>query len=258
MNGLRFDGITVRYGVGRRALTAVDGASLTVPHGAVVGLVGESGSGKSTLGRAVVGLSPVCSGRILLGDEDITPARGARRRQLGSRVQIVFQDPHTALDPRMTVGETIREALSAHRKVSRADRIAETAQLLELVTLDPTLEAVLPSRLSGGQRQRVGLARALAVEPDVLIADEITSALDASVQSAILNLVRELRARLDLTILFIGHNLGAVRYVADIIAVMHLGKIVEVAPTDELFGDPQHPYTRSLLDSVPQINRRSR
>ncbi|MFC3456296.1 ABC transporter ATP-binding protein [Amycolatopsis speibonae] len=251
MSGLSFDGLTVRY----RGLTAVNDVSLDIPHGRIVGLVGESGSGKSTLGRAAVGLSPVRAGRVLLGGEDITHAKGARRRRLGSRIHLVFQNPHSALDPRMTVGETISEALTAHRRLRRSERRSEIDRLLDLLALDPALASALPGALSGGQRQRVALARALAVEPEVLIADEITSALDASVQSAMLTLVRDLRDKLDLTILFIGHNLGAVRYVADVIAVLRQGELVEVAPTDKLFADPRHPYTRGLLDSVPRIGR---
>ncbi|ANN16089.1 ABC transporter ATP-binding protein [Amycolatopsis orientalis] len=251
MSGLSFDRLTVRY----PGVTAVDDVSLEVPHGRIVGLVGESGSGKSTLGRAAVGLAPVRAGRVLLDGEDITQAKGARRRRLGGRIHLVFQNPHSALDPRMTVGETVSEALTVHRGLRRSERRSEVARLLDLLELDPTLASVLPGALSGGQRQRVALARALAVEPEVLIADEITSALDASVQSAILNLIRELRDKLELTILFIGHNLAAVRYVADVIAVLRQGELVEVAPTDRLFAEPRHPYTRALLDSVPRIGR---
>ncbi|MGW4128470.1 ABC transporter ATP-binding protein [Amycolatopsis japonica] len=251
MSGLSFDRLTVRY----QGVTAVNDVCLEVPRGRIVGLVGESGSGKSTLGRAAVGLAPVRAGRVLLDGEDITRAKRARRRRLGGRIHLVFQNPHSALDPRMTVGETVSEALLAHRGLRRSERRSEVARLLELLELDPALASVLPGALSGGQRQRVALARALAVEPEVLIADEITSALDASVQSSILNLIRELRDKLDLTILFIGHNLAAVRYVADVIAVLRQGELVEVAPTDRLFAEPRHPYTRALLDSVPRIGR---
>jgi peptide/nickel transport system ATP-binding protein len=237
---LRFDDVSVRYGTGRRALTAVDGVSLTVPDGEVVGLVGESGSGKSTLARAAVGLADVTSGRILLGGRPV-PARGARRP-----VQLVFQDPYSSLDPRMTVGASIGEAMP------RRDRRADVPRLLELVELDADLAGVYPGELSGGQRQRVALARALVARPDVVIADEITSALDVSIQGTVLNLLRKLQRELGMSMLFISHNLAVVRYVASSIAVMYLGRIVEHGPADAVLGDPQHPYTRDLLAALPE------
>ncbi|MBC9716584.1 ABC transporter ATP-binding protein [Streptomyces sp. TRM66268-LWL] len=244
MSGLVFDRVGVRYGTGRRGFTAVDGVSLTVPPGQVVGLVGESGSGKSTLARAAVGLAPVGSGRILLDGTDVQRLPRGRRP-----VQMVFQDPYSSLDPRMTVGDSIAEAMPRGR--DRAARRAAVARLLEQVGLDPDRAGTLPGRLSGGQRQRVALARALAGEPDVVIADEITSALDVSVQGAVLNLVRDLQRRLGLSMLFISHNLAVVRYVSDHIAVMHQGRIVESGPAGEVLADPSHPYTRELLSAVP-------
>jgi peptide/nickel transport system ATP-binding protein len=241
MSELRLDAVSVRYG----RLTAVDGVSLTVPSGQVVGLVGESGSGKSTLARAAVGLSPVSGGRVLLDGVDVR--RLPRRKPL----QMVFQDPYSSLDPRMAVGESITEAMprGAHR--GAAGRRAEVARLLELVNLDPERAATLPGQLSGGQRQRVALARALAGQPKVLIADEITSALDVSVQGAVLNLVRDVQRRLSLSMLFISHNLAVVRYVSDFVAVMYLGRIVEAGPAGQVLTDPQHPYTRELLAAAP-------
>ena len=244
MSELRFDTVSVRFGTHRAGLTAVDGVSLVVPSGSVVGLVGESGSGKSTLARAAIGLSPISEGTITLDGVDV------RRFRRNRPIQMVFQDPFSSLDPRMTIGESIAEALP--RDIRRpAARRAEVARLLELVSLDPERAASLPGALSGGQRQRIALARALAARPEVIIADEITSALDVSVQGSVLNLVRSLRAELDLTMLFISHNLAVVRYLSDHIAVMYLGKIVEVGPTDQVLADPQHPYTKELLASAP-------
>jgi peptide/nickel transport system ATP-binding protein len=243
---LRFDDVSVRYGHRRHGLTAVDGVSLTVPSGSVVGLVGESGSGKSTLARAAVGLAPVSSGRVCLDGTDVNRLPRGRRP-----IQMVFQDPYSSLDPRMTIGDSIAEAFprGAHR--GSAARRAEVGRLLELVNLDPDRAAVLPSQLSGGQRQRVALARALAGQPDVVIADEITSALDVSVQGAVLNLVRDVQRELGLSMLFISHNLAVVRYLSDYLAVMYLGRIVESGPTAQVLADPQHPYTRDLLAAAP-------
>ena len=242
MKRLRFEEVTVRYGNRRTGVTAVDRVSLDVPAGSVVGLVGESGSGKSTLARAAVGIAPVESGRILLGEAPV-PRTGRRP------LQMVFQDPYASLDPRMTIGDSIAETLPPG--LDRAARAAEVERLLRLVHLDPSRAGAVPANLSGGQRQRVALARAIGARPDVLIADEITSALDVSIQGAVLNLVRELQRELGLTILFISHNLAVVRYVASHIAVMELGRIVEHGPAAEVLADPQHPYTRDLLTAIP-------
>ncbi|GAB3981023.1 ABC transporter ATP-binding protein [Plantactinospora veratri] len=238
MSDLVFDDVTVRYGTGRGRLTAVDAVRLTVPAGTVVGLVGESGSGKSTLARAAVGLAPLAGGRILLDGRPL-PRRAP--------VQLVFQDPYSSLDPRMTVGASIAEAIPRRAGVAAK---AEVARLLELVGLDPGLAGRYPAGLSGGQRQRVALARALAGRPEVIVADEITSALDVSIQGAVLNLVRDLQRRMRLSMLFISHDLAVVRYVSEIIAVMYLGRIVEYGPAAEVLDDPQHPYTRELLASA--------
>ncbi|WP_432981314.1 ABC transporter ATP-binding protein [Dactylosporangium sp. CA-233914] len=245
MSELRFDDVRVRYGSHRRGLTAVDGASLVVPSGRIVGLVGESGSGKSTLARAAVGLAPISSGQITLDGTDV---RRLPRRD--RPLQMIFQDPYSSLDPRLTIGESIGEAMPAG-----TDRRAEAARLLELVHVDPSRAAMLPRELSGGQRQRVAMARALAGKPKVVIADEITSALDVSVQGAVLNLVRDLQQQFHLSILFISHNLAVIRYLCDIVAVMYLGRIVEVGPTLEVLADPRHPYTRELLEAAPSKTR---
>ncbi|MFJ6700338.1 ABC transporter ATP-binding protein [Streptomyces sp. NPDC091272] len=224
--------LTVRYGT----FTAVDHLSLEVPPGSVVGLVGESGSGKSTVARAVAGLTP-CRGTVTGIDR--------------ARIQMVFQDPYSSLNPRMTVGASIAEGLGPRAR--RAERATGVARLLDLVALPATAAAKYPRELSGGQRQRVAVARALAAQPELLIADEITSALDVSVQGAVLNLIRDLRTELGLSMLFISHNLAVVRYVADTVAVMRSGRLVEAGNVDEVIGSPQHDYTRSLLDAVPRL-----
>ncbi|SFD01967.1 peptide/nickel transport system ATP-binding protein [Nocardioides terrae] len=251
MSTLEFDRVTVRYG----ASTVLDDVSLTVPDGQIVGLVGESGSGKSTLAKAAVGLAPVHGGRILLDGEPLRP--GGRRRRGALRINMVFQDPFSSLDPRMTIGESIAEALrpATGERLSRRDRQAEIARLLELVHLDPDRSGLLPGQLSGGQRQRVALARALAGRPSVVIADEITSALDVSVQGAVLNLVREMQRELGLSMLFISHNLAVVRYVATQVAVMSGGRIVERGPTADVLERPRHDYTRELLAAIPGARR---
>jgi peptide/nickel transport system ATP-binding protein len=253
MTALETHGLTVRFGRGHSALTAVDGVDLTIPEQTIVGLVGESGSGKSTLARAIVGLVPISGGEVLLDGAAVRRGRTGHTAGLNRRVQMVFQDSFSSLNPRMTVGAAIAEAAGAGRRSSRAVRRREVGELLELVHLDPAVAREVPSRLSGGQRQRVALARALAVRPEVLIADEITSALDVSVQSAILNLLRDLRSRLGISILFVSHNLATVRYVGDTLAVMYLGRLVEAGSAAALVAEPQHPYTRSLLDAVPRL-----
>jgi peptide/nickel transport system ATP-binding protein len=249
MRELTFDDVSVRFGSRRHGMTAVNAVDLTIPAGQIVGLVGESGSGKTTLARAAVGLTPVTAGRILL---DGQPVRHRAGRSARRPLQMVFQDPSSSLDPRMTVGESIAEAMPRTGPRSRAARSAETASLLELVELAADSARKYPGQLSGGQRQRVALARALAGQPDVIIADEITSALDVSIQGTVLNLVRDLHQRLQLSMLFISHNLAVVRYVSDVIAVMYLGRIVECGPADDVLRDPQHPYTRELLAAAPR------
>jgi peptide/nickel transport system ATP-binding protein len=255
MSELRFEGVTVRFGSGRSLNTAVDAVDLTVRPGTTHGLVGESGSGKSTVARVAVGLTGLSAGRILLDGVDITsrdPAARAARR----RVQMVFQDPLSALDPRMSVGASIAEGLLAtgrrHTSVQSAGRVRE---LLELVHIEPSRADDRPTAFSGGQRQRITIARALAAEPQVLIADEITSALDVSVQGVVLNLLRELQQRLDLTMLFISHNLAVVRYVSDEVTVMRAGRVVEHGSTDAVLSNPNDPYTHELLRAVPVMGR---
>ena len=248
MSELRFHDVTVRFGTGRHMMTAVDSVSLTVASGQILGLVGESGSGKSTLAKASVGLAPITSGKITLDDEPV-PLSGKHRP-----IQMIFQDPTASLNPRMTVGDSIIEAAQDCPRAHRADKVAT---LLELVHLDRSHTHVYPGQLSGGQRQRVAIARSLAGNPKVIIADEITSSLDVSSQGAILNLVRELVTELNLTMVFISHNLAIVRYVASRVAVMFNGEIVEEGPTIETLANPTHEYTRALLAAVPEGTKTS-
>ncbi|WP_330241887.1 ABC transporter ATP-binding protein [Streptomyces sp. NBC_00525] len=255
MTELRVCDLTVRRTGPRGSFAAVDGVSLEVAAGSTLGLVGESGSGKSSLAGAIVGLVPVQGGRVLIDGREARARTVRERRRLGRRVQVVLQDPDTALDPRMTVGRALAEAATVYRRLDRAARGGRVAELLELVGLDPRLAGRLPRQLSGGQRQRVALARALAVEPGLLIADEITSALDVSVQASVLNTIRELQRRLGLSMLFIGHNLPAVCHVSDAVAVMRHGRIVETAPTETLLRAPRHSYTRTLLAAVPTLRK---
>jgi peptide/nickel transport system ATP-binding protein len=249
MSELRFEKVTVRYGTGRHAHVAANAVDLVVPSGHVVGLVGESGSGKSTLARAAVGLVSPTAGRILLDGKPV-PRRGRRP------LQMVFQDPYASLDPRMTAGESIAEAIGRGAVTGRSARRDEATRLTDLVGLPPDTVDRFPGELSGGQRQRVALARALAGRPDVIIADEITSALDVSTQGAVLNLVRELQRELSLSMLFISHNLAVVRYVADYVAVMYQGRIVEHGPAERVLLKPEQPYTRQLLAAVPRPGTR--
>ena len=242
---LLFEQVTVAFGSRRARLTAVDQVSLSIPAGATLGLVGESGSGKSTLARAAVGLTPLTDGQVLFD------GRPVGRRGRRPPIQMIFQDPYSSLDPRMSVGQSISEALPRDGG-RRSARAGEVRRLLELVDLDPTMARLRPSSLSGGQRQRVAVARVLAARPQVIIADEITSALDVSVQSTVLNLIRRLQHDLGLTMLFISHNLAVVRYVSDHVAVMQRGRIVEEGLTEHVFARAEHPYTRELLHAIPQ------
>ncbi|MDX6494273.1 MAG: peptide/nickel transport system ATP-binding protein [Gaiellales bacterium] len=231
-------------------LQAVAGVDLSIARGEALGLVGESGCGKSTLGRCIVGLYKPTAGEIAWRGEPL-PAR--RERSQRRHIQMVFQDPYASLNPRMTVRQTLSELLRVHRMVPKAGVDARCRELVDMVGLGPRALDAHPRQFSGGQRQRVSIARALALEPDLLIADEPVSALDVSVQATVLNLLDELRQKLDLTTLFIAHNMAVVRHVCDRVAVMYLGRIVETAPTAELFANARHPYTQGLLKAVPRL-----
>ena len=252
---LEVEELTKHYRVrvdGRRSLLrAVDGVSFAIQAGETVALVGESGSGKSTTALCALRLEEPTGGRVVFEGTDLTARRRQELRALRRRIQIVFQDPTESLNPRRSVGATLVEPIEAHAIASGAGARRRVAEMLELVGLQPDHARRYPHQLSGGQRQRVCIARALVTDPSVVVLDEPTSALDVSVQAQILNLLRELQREIDLTYLFITHDLGVVRNVADRVLVMYAGQIVEAAPTAELFERPLHPYTRALLDAVP-------
>jgi oligopeptide/dipeptide ABC transporter ATP-binding protein len=231
-------------------LRAVDGVDLEIMAGEALGLVGESGCGKSTLGRCIVGLHAPTSGEVRYAGESLGAKRARSERR---RVQMVFQDPYSSLNPRMTVRQTLSELLRVHKMVPRSGVDARCRELLDLVGLPARALDSHPRNFSGGQRQRVSIARALALQPELLVADEPVSALDVSVQATVLNLLDELRRELGLTMLFIAHNMAVVRHVCDRVAVMYLGRIVETAETEKLFSNARHPYTQGLLQAVPRL-----
>lgn len=240
-----------RKGVRTRELHAVDGVSFTLARGEVLALVGESGSGKSTVGRMVAGALRATSGRIVFDGTDITAAGRKVRHSMIGRIQMVFQDPYSSVDPRWRIDRIIAEPLCSTRSSTRSERDARVLELLDLVGLDTELARRRPYQLSGGQRQRVAIARALALNPDLLVCDEPIASLDVSVGAQVVNLLGDLRSRFGLAILFITHDLGMVRYLSDKVAVMYMAKLVEVAPADRLYGNPLHPYSAGLLSAVP-------
>ncbi len=237
-----------------RAVQAVTDVSLAVARGETLGLVGESGSGKSTVGRLLLGLMPPTAGQVTFDGADLASARAGALRSVRRRMQLVFQDPYGSLDPRRSVGAQIGDALTIHGLVPRGERAGRVGGLLEQVGLAPDHAARYPHQFSGGQRQRVGIARALASGPDFLVADEPVSALDVSVQAQVLALLADLRARLGLAMLFISHDLPVVRHLADRVAVMYLGRIMEEGPVAEVFARPRHPYTQALLSAAPSLH----
>ena len=255
---LEVEGLTMHFpimaGVFRRqvgTVRAVDGIDFAIREGETLGLVGESGCGKSTVARAILRLYEPTAGRVRFRGEDISRLTGEPLRRLRRRMQMVFQDPQASLNPRMTVGSIVGEPLFEH-DLAKGEALARRVDsLLESVGLDRSFANRYPHEFSGGQRQRIGVARALALEPEFIICDEPIAALDVSIQAQVVNLLEELQERLGLTYLFISHDLGMVRHIADRVAVMYLGKIVELAPSDRLYHEPMHPYTRALLSAAP-------
>ncbi len=233
-------------------LRAVDGVDLTIYRGEILSLVGESGSGKTTLGRSILRLVEPTSGQVRYNGQDILPLPKAQMQPIRRKMQMIFQDPHSSLNPRMTVRQTLGEVLRVHTIVPPARVESRILELLGMVGLSADAIDRQPRHFSGGQRQRIGIARALAIEPEFIVADEPVSAVDVSIQAQILNILLDLKDRLGLTILFIAHDLSVVQYISNRVGVMYLGKIVEIAPRRQLFAQPRHPYTQGLLLAAPQ------
>jgi peptide/nickel transport system ATP-binding protein len=252
--------IAQRFGadVREEVVHAVDGVSLNIANGEVVGLVGESGCGKSTLGRIVAGVHAPSNGTVRFRGRDISTLTGAEATDVALKVQMIFQDPMSSLNPRMRVQDIIGEAPVVHGVVKRAEMADYVEETMNRVGLDPSYARRYPHQFSGGQRQRIGIARALAVQPEFLVCDESVAALDVSIQAQVLNLFMNLREELDLTYLFISHDLGVVEHLSDRVVIMYLGRIVEIAQTDALFAEPNHPYTKALLAEVPRLETRRR
>ncbi|MHB8571391.1 MAG: ABC transporter ATP-binding protein [Candidatus Dormibacteria bacterium] len=247
----------IRAGVLQRVVgqvRAVDGVSLDIMSGETLGLVGESGCGKSTLGRVVLKLIPATSGQVMFEGRDVLSVSPSELKKLRRQMQIIFQDPVGSLNPRMSVGEIVTEGLLVHGEGTPAERMQEAKRLLEVVGLRSSHVVRYPHEFSGGQRQRIGIARALALRPRFMVCDEPVSALDVSIQAQVINLLTDLRREFGLTYLFISHNLAAVGYISDRIAVMYLGRLVELARSEDLYREPLHPYTRALVSAIPEAD----
>jgi len=238
----------------RGMLHAVDDVSLKIEKGKTLGVVGESGCGKSTLGRTIIHLLESTDGQIFFNGEDVTKLNSKQLREVREHMQIIFQDPYSSLDPRKTVEDTIREPLIVSKKFTKQQINEQVEELMALVGIDSRLRNSFPHELDGGRRQRVGIARALAINPDFIVCDEPVSALDVSIQAQVLNLLKELQMKKNLTYMFVTHDLSVVRHISDDICVMYLGQVVELAPAKELFKSPMHPYTKALLSAIPSVD----
>lgn len=238
----------------RGLLHAVDGVSFSIEGGTTTGVVGESGCGKSTLGRTIIHLLDSTSGDIYFKGSNITNSNGGKLRGLRHRMQIIFQDPYSSLDPRMTVEATIMEPLKLYERMAKKEMQKETDRIMDLVGIENRLRLAYPHELDGGRRQRVGIGRALALKPDFIVCDEPVSSLDVSIQAQILNLLQDLQDEFGLTYMFVTHDMSVVRHVSDNICVMYLGQLVETSPVDELFNAPLHPYTKALLSAIPSTD----
>lgn len=248
---LQIRNLTKRFETPRGAVHAVNNVSFDIPRGSITGLVGESGSGKTTLGRTLLRLVEPTEGQTIFDGQDLNQLDATEMRAIRQRMQIIFQDPVSSLNPRLRVSAIIAEGLVAHKIGTRKEQRDRVAALLEEVGLQADHMNRFPHEFSGGQRQRIGIARALALEPDFIVADESVSALDVSIQAQVLNLLLELREKRNLTMLFIAHDLSVVEYLCDQIVVMYLGKVVEIGPARALYTNPSHPYTRALLSAIP-------
>lgn len=238
----------------RGLLHAVDDVTLSIEKGKTMGVVGESGCGKSTLGRTIIHLQPPTGGQILLNGNDISNVKGKELKEAREKMQIIFQDPYSSLDPRKTVDATIREPLVVSKRYKKNEIDDVTAELMEFVGIDARLRMAYPHELDGGRRQRVGIARALALNPEFVVCDEPVSALDVSIQAQVLNLLKKLQQQRGLTYMFVTHDMSVVRHISDDICVMYLGQVVEKCPSKELFKNPLHPYTRALLSAIPSVD----
>ncbi len=251
---VRVEGLKKYFSTARGLLHAVDDVTMSIQKGHTVGIVGESGCGKSTLGRTIIHLLDKTNGKIFLEGEDISDVKGRELKKVREKMQIIFQDPYSSIDPKKSIRETVREPLKVSKRYSRAEIEERTDELMNLVGIDERLKGAYPHELDGGRRQRVGIARALSLDPKFIVCDEPVSALDVSIQAQVLNLLKKLQIDRNLTYMFVTHDMSVVRHISDEICVMYLGQVVEKCPSKELFKMALHPYTRALLSAIPSID----